>query len=65
MVKGTQHKSCSCYMCKRGRGTAHGQFVRNQNERKLRRMARKATDAVVRGDTEDAVLGHIGSPYTD
>jgi hypothetical protein len=59
--KHTMHKSCSCSMCKRGRGSSFGQEVRRANERKLRRLAKEA----LRRDPENAEVAPISSPYTD
>lgn len=64
-MKGTFHKSCSCAMCKRGAHTKAGQATQNANERKLRRMSKKALDEVVKHGAEDAVVAPISSPYTD
>jgi hypothetical protein len=64
-MKGTFHKSCSCPMCRYGRGRGWGQFIKNRNERKLRRKAKRALSEVVRGAATDAVVAPISSPYTD
>lgn len=64
MFKGKLHRSCSCAQCKRGRASEAGQFVRNQNERKLRRKTKQALREVVKGG-DDAVVAPISSPYTD
>lgn len=65
MIKGTFHKACSCWMCMRGRGRSYGQFIQNQNERKLRRKSKVALAKVVKGVEDDAVIAPIASPYTD
>lgn len=64
-TKHTMNKSCSCRMCRLGRGSNAGQLVRKANNRKLRRKGKQALDRVARGTAEDAVLGPITSPYTD
>lgn len=65
MIKGTFHKSCGCYMCRLGRGSAHGQFIRNHNERKLRRLSNVACARVVNQQDDDVDIFPISSPYTD
>ena len=65
MIKATFHKSCSCVVCRLGRGRGWGQFARHKNERKLRRRARVALEKVVRGQADDAIVAPISSPYTD
>jgi hypothetical protein len=42
-----------------------GQLTRHLNEKKLRQQARSALADVVKGRTDDAVIGPISSPYTD
>ena len=64
-MKGTFHKSCSCPMCVRGRSTKSGKSVKKANERKLRHNAKVKLGRVVKGDTDDAVVAPISSPYTD
>ena len=64
-MKAVFHKSCSCYSCRRGRGRDFGQYIQNQNERKLRRGSNKALRDVLLGRKDDAVIAPISSPYTD
>jgi len=64
-MKGTFHKGCSCSQCMRGKRTDAGHQTQNANERKLRRMSKKALDAVVKHGAEDAVVAPISTPYTD
>jgi hypothetical protein len=63
------HVGCSCKQCKAGAGTEAGQIIHNQNERKLRRLAKvelsKAIKETKRELEDIDVLGQIGSPYTD
>lgn len=59
-MKATFHKSCSCKACRRGRNS----YSRNLNERKLRRLAKRAVDEAKKGDLEVEVAP-ISSPYTD
>ena len=59
-MKATFHKSCSCAACKRGRSSISRKF----NERKLRRLAKRAVDKAKKGDLEVEVAP-ISSPYTD
>lgn len=56
------HRSCSCGQCKRGRGSLYGQFIRNHNERKLRRMIKID---LAKKDLEEVDVRPISSPYTD
>jgi hypothetical protein len=63
-MKATFHKSCSCFICRRTRGTKSGQAIQNANERKLRRKSKLALKRVVEGTDEDAVVAPIGEPYT-
>jgi hypothetical protein len=49
----------------RGKRTDAGHQVQNANERKLRRMSKKALDSVVKHGAEDAVVAPISTPYTD
>lgn len=69
MVTNTKHtlnKSCSCRMCRLGRGRPAGQLVRQKNNRKLRRRGKQELAAVRDGaDAETVSTGPIGSPYTD
>ena len=59
--KNTMHKSCSCRMCKLGRGTKAGQGVRHANEKKLRQLWRRTLQRL--GIEADSAP--ISSPYTD
>lgn len=64
-MKGTFHKSCSCAMCRFGRGTKAGQKTKRRNERKLRQLSKRKLDDVVKRGADDAEIAPIGSPYTD
>lgn len=62
IIKGTQHKGCSCNQCRYGRGTKRGQLIRQRNERKLRRTTKLELKLK---EPEEALIGHISTPYTD
>jgi hypothetical protein len=68
MVTNTKHtlnKSCSCRMCRRGRGSVWGQQVHRSTNRKLRHEGKaKLAEARKDGDLE-VVLNPTGSTYTD
>lgn len=64
-MKATFHKSCNCFACRAGRGSKAGQATKVRNERKLRRKSKLTLDAVVKGQTDDAEIAPITSPYTD
>mgnify|MGYP001603510845 CR=1 FL=1 len=68
MVTNTKHtlnKSCSCRMCRLGRGSSFGQVVRAKNNRKLRRTGKQTLDKARKTGDLDVGLGPITSPYTD
>lgn len=52
---------CSCFMCRRGRGSAAGSMTVRAAKRRLRHRAREELRKT--GDLVDAVI--VPTPYTD
>lgn len=65
-VKGKEHKSCGCFMCRRGAGSSWGQSEHRQVNRSVRHQYRQALAEVVKGADPESVDRVIGeTDYTD
>ena len=51
-MKATFHKACDCVQCTHAKNTKAGQFSRNRNERKLRRIAKAQIKRFLQTDEE-------------
>jgi len=56
-----EHIRCSCSSCKRGAGTAFGQFIHKMINRKIRHTAKRELRRM--GDNFESITN--STPYTD
>lgn len=63
MNKSKETRSCGCRACTRGAGSAYGQAVHQQTNRRIRRQTKVGLAKLVEADTFMPVKG--ATPYTD